>query len=176
MSLEEEVGGLLREQGLNLSIAESCTGGLITHRLTNIPGSSDYVERSVVVYSNLSKTEMLKVPKELIEQCGAVSEEVAKAMAQGVRTMARTSLGLAVTGIAGPSGGSVSKPVGTVFIALAGEKELMCNGYHFRGNREEIKCMSSEKALEMLCDYLRGKTEGVKGSSENVKCQNPKSQ
>jgi PncC family amidohydrolase len=176
MSLQEEVGGLLREQGLNLSVAESCTGGLITHCLTNIPGSSDYVERSVVVYSNLSKTEMLKVPKELIEQCGAVSEEVAKAMAQGVRTMARTSLGLAVTGIAGPSGGSVSKPVGTVFIALAGEKELMCNGYHFRGSREEIKCMSSEKALEMLCDYLRGKTEGVKGSSENVKCQNPKSQ
>jgi len=163
MSLDDEVGRLLREQGLNLSVAESCTGGLITHRLTNIPGSSDYVERSVVTYSNLSKTEMLKVPKELIEQCGAVSAEVAQAMAKGVRKMARTSLGLAVTGIAGPSGGRVSKPVGTVFIALAGEKGLMCNGYHFRGNREEIKCMSSEKALEMLCDYLRGKTEGVKG-------------
>lgn len=157
MSLEKEVGELLRAQGLTLSVAESCTGGLITHRLTNIPGSSDYIERGVVVYSNLSKTELLKVPVEMIEHYGAVSEEVAKAMARGVREIARTSLGLAVTGIAGPSGGSPSKPIGTVFIALVSEKGILCNAYHFKGSREEIKFMSSEKALEMLCRFLREK-------------------
>jgi nicotinamide-nucleotide amidase len=164
MPLEEEVGKLLRAQGLTLSVAESCTGGLITHRLTNVPGSSEYVERSVVVYSNLSKVELLKVPREMIERYGAVSEEVAEAMAQGVREMAKTSLGLAVTGIAGPSGGSPEKPVGTVFIALVSGEGILCQGHHFKGNREEIKFMSSEKALEMLCSYM--KDLGNRGKSK----------
>ena len=168
MRLEEEAGKLLREQELTLSIAESCTGGLITHRLTNIPGSSEYVERSVVVYSNRSKTELLRIPQRMIGLYGAVSEEVAKAMALEVRTLSGTSLGLSVTGIAGPAGGSPDKPVGTVFMALASADKIFCINHRFTGSREEIKFMSSEKALEMLCRYLQ-KYKGVEGSSENVK-------
>jgi PncC family amidohydrolase len=163
MRLEEEAGKLLREQELTLSIAESCTGGLITHRLTNIPGSSEYVERSVVVYSNRSKTELLRIPQRMIGLYGAVSEEVAKAMALEVRTMSGTSLGLSVTGIAGPAGGSPDKPVGTVFMALASADKILCINHRFTGSRAEIKFMSSEKALEMLCRYLK-KDKGVEGS------------
>jgi len=164
--LEEEVGRILREKGLTLSLAESCTGGLITHRLTNIPGSSDYIERSVVVYSNRSKIEMLNVPERVIERYGAVSEEVAKAMAQGIRVMAGASLGLSITGIAGPTGGSTEKPVGTVFIALGSADDTVCNNFRFSGNREEIKYKSSEKALEILCQYLTGDTKKGQGASE----------
>jgi len=105
-TLEAVVGDLLRTHGSTLSVAESCTGGLITHRITNVPGSSDYLERSVVVYSNRAKRELLKVPAATIRKYGAVSRETAEAMARGVKKLSKTALGLAVTGIAGPAGGT----------------------------------------------------------------------
>jgi len=121
-SMEAVVGSLLREKKATLAVAESCTGGLIGHRLTNISGSSDYVERVVVTYSNQAKIDLLKVPEHIIQSHGAVSEPTARFMAQGVRELAGTDFGLSTTGIAGPSGGSPEKPVGTVFISLADGK------------------------------------------------------
>jgi len=116
-SLEAIVGDLLVERGLQIAAAESCTGGLITSRLTDVAGSSRYVQRSVIVYSNQSKTELLGVPAELIAEHGAVSEPVAVAMAEGIRIRARADIGVGVTGVAGPSGGSPAKPVGMVVVA-----------------------------------------------------------
>ena len=107
-------------------MAESCTGGLITDRLTDIPGSSEFLERGVVTYSNASKTALLGVPEAVIAAHGAVSAETARLMAEGVRRLAGTGLGLAVTGIAGPSGGTEAKPVGTVYIALADGEKTLC--------------------------------------------------
>lgn len=155
MILEKEVGRLLKKKRLTIAVAESCTGGLIAHRLTNIPGSSEYFERGIVAYSNRSKTEILKVSKIILKKYGAVSEETARAMAKGIRDISGTSLGLSVTGIAGPGGGSKDKPIGTVFIALASRNEIICKQYHLKGRREEIKSKSSEKALELLYGYLR---------------------
>ena len=109
----------LTEKKLTIAVAESCTGGLITNRLTDVSGSSDYLERGLVTYSNAAKISMLGVPAEIIEKHGAVSEETARLMAEGVRKLAGTDLGLSSTGIAGPTGGSKEKPVGTVYIALA---------------------------------------------------------
>jgi len=117
--MEEVVGALLKQRRLKLSVAESCTGGLIGARITNIPGSSEYFERGVVTYSNAAKTEMLGVPAALMDRRGAVSREVAEAMAQGIREAARTDLGLSVTGIAGPGGGTKEKPVGLVYVSLS---------------------------------------------------------
>jgi len=148
--LEEVVGRLLRLQGKTVAVAESCTGGLIVHRITNVPGSSEYFERGIVAYSNRAKEELLQVPSSLIEQHGAVSPEAACAMAAGVRRLARADLGLGVTGIAGPGGGSEAKPVGLTYIALADPQgEEWCE-HRFRFAREENKLWGSQMALEML--------------------------
>lgn len=152
--LEGIVGSLLRSNGATLAVAESCTGGLIAHRLTNIPGSSDYFERGVVVYSNRAKTEMLNVPETLLEQFGAVSAEAAEKMAEGVRDISRATIGLAVTGIAGPAGGSAEKPVGTVFIALAGPRGTVSKKYKFWGDREQIKLISAHTAIDWVRRYF----------------------
>jgi nicotinamide-nucleotide amidase len=112
--LEEALGRILTERGLTIAVAESCTGGLIADKITNVSGSSMYFERGVVVYSNQSKTELLNVPKELIKTHGAVSKEVAEAMAAGVRRLAGTDIGISTTGVAGPTGGTSEKPVGLV--------------------------------------------------------------
>ena len=154
-TLEEVVGGLLLEKKRTLALAESCTGGLIAHRLTNIPGSSAYVERGVVAYSNAAKMSLLDVSPNIIERHGAVSAETAAAMAEGVRWLAQTSYGLAVTGIAGPGGGSPSKPVGLVYLAVASE----AGGTHWRkclftGDRLEIKTKTAQTALNMLREEL----------------------
>ena len=117
--LEKEVAKLLVSLKLTIAVAESCTGGLICHRLTNIPGSSDYLHMGIVAYSNRSKVEFLGVPEQIIIEHGAVSEACVRAMAVGIRGLARTDLGLSVSGIAGPTGGSAEKPVGTVHMALA---------------------------------------------------------
>lgn len=153
-SLEAVVGKLLREKKATLAVAESCTGGLIGHRLTNIPGSSDYLERVVVTYSNQSKMDLLKVPEHIIKAHGAVSEPTARFMAEGVRALAGTDLGLATTGIAGPTGGSPEKPVGTVFICLADKQEASTKLYHFPGDRHQIKVMTAQVALNRLRHYL----------------------
>ena len=148
--LEEVVGHLLRLQGKTVAVAESCTGGLIVHRITNVPGSSEYFERGIVAYSNRAKEELLQVPSSLIERHGAVSPEVACAMAAGVRRLAGTDLGVGVTGIAGPGGGTEAKPVGLTYIALADlQGEEWCE-HRFRFAREENKLWGSQMALEAL--------------------------
>ena len=146
--MEQVVGEMLRERGFTIAAAESCTGGLLTSRLTDVPGSSAYVERSVVVYSNLAKTELLGVPAALIEAHGAVSEPVALAMAAGIRERARTSIGIGITGIAGPDGGSPEKPVGTVAIAVDGPWGRAARTRLFPGGREMVKFFASQAALD----------------------------
>ena len=148
--LEAVVGGLLRAKGLTLAVAESCTGGLIASRLTDIAGSSDYVERGVVCYSNRSKVELLGVPEAMIAAHGAVSEPVARAKAEGIRTRAGTDAGVGVTGIAGPTGGSPEKPVGTVAIAVAIGDAVRVRTVRFFGDREQIKFQAAQAALNML--------------------------
>jgi nicotinamide-nucleotide amidase len=155
-TLEGIVAGLLTEKKLTLAVAESCTGGLIADRLTDIPGSSAFFERGVVAYSNRSKTDILGVPEKAIEKFGAVSEQVAILMAEGVRKIGKADLGLAVTGIAGPAGGTEEKPVGTVFIALANGKKTHCRRYSFRWDRRRNKTISSQVSLMMLKRYLAG--------------------
>lgn len=147
--IEAVVGDLLRERGWHVALAESCTGGLATSRLTDIPGSSDYVERSVVAYSNRAKIELLGVDEALIDQHGAVSEPVASAMASGIRDRARADVGVGITGIAGPGGGSEAKPVGTVCIAVTG-RETRVRTFRFPGGREMVKALSANTAIDML--------------------------
>lgn len=153
-SLEEVVGALLKQRRFTLAVAESCTGGLIAGRITNVAGSSEYFERGAVSYSNTAKTEMLGVPRELIERHGAVSSEVAAAMAEGVRNAAKTDLGLSVTGIAGPGGGSEQKPVGLVYLALATGQGVKTVEHRFSGDREKIRMRASRVALDMVRRYL----------------------
>jgi nicotinamide-nucleotide amidase len=151
--LEAVVGDLLRRRGWWVGFAESCTGGLATSRMTDVPGSSDYVERSVVAYSNRAKTELLDVPESLIAQHGAVSEPVALAMAAGIRARARVDIGVAITGIAGPGGGSEQKPVGTVCVAVDGGTPVV-RTFRFPGGRDMVKAMSANWAIDMLRRYL----------------------
>lgn len=152
------VGALLRARGLRIAVAESCTGGLVMSRLTDVPGSSDYVERGVVVYSNQSKIDLLGVPESLLEAHGAVSEPVAEAMASGMARTAGTSLALGITGIAGPSGGTPTKPVGTVAIAAAwvrgGTTNTRTRMFNFFGGRELVKFQASQAALDMIRRWM----------------------
>jgi nicotinamide-nucleotide amidase len=152
--LEEEVGALLRKHKLTLAVAESCTGGLIANRITNVSGSSDYFERGFVTYSIRAKSELLGIPKEMIEKFGVVSAEVALAMAKGAREKSNTNLGIGVTGIAGPTSVSKEKPVGLVYIALAYDKGNICKEFKFKGERKEIKKKVSDEALKLLKEYL----------------------
>jgi PncC family amidohydrolase len=149
-ALEEVVGVALRDRGLKVAVAESCTGGLLTSRLTDVPGSSAYVERSEVCYSNQAKIDSLGVPAALIDQHGAVSEPVARAMAEGIRTKAGTAVGIGVTGIAGPGGGTPDKPVGTVAIAVLAGADARVRTFQFVGAREMVKFQSAQAALNML--------------------------
>ena len=158
-TLEGIVAGLLTDKKLTLAVAESCTGGLITDRLTDVPGSSAFLNRGIIAYSNESKTDLLGVPEDELEKFGAVSERVAILMAEGVRKLGRTDLGLATTGIAGPTGGTEEKPVGTVFIALADDRKTFCRNYVFRWERRRNKTLTSQMALIILKRYLMGELE-----------------
>jgi nicotinamide-nucleotide amidase len=149
-TLESVVGRLLVEGALTVSVAESCTGGLLGHRLTNIPGSSRYFERGVMVYSNRAKEEMLGVPASLLAAHGAVSAPVAEAMVAGIRRISGSSCGIAVTGIAGPDGGTPTKPVGTVFIAAGWPGGLRVRHFQFGGGRDAVKQQSAQAALDLL--------------------------
>jgi len=151
---EEKIGILLRRRKVSLSLAESCTGGLIAHRITNVSGSSDYFRMGIVSYSNKSKVEFLGVPERDIDRYGAMSHQVAEKMARGIRLKAKTDIGLATTGIAGPQGGTWETPVGTVFIGLDHQGGTEVREFHFEGNRDEIKEKAFQKGLEMLMDYL----------------------
>jgi len=153
--LEEVLGQILAEQKLTIAVAESCTGGLILHKLTNVSGSSAYVDRGLVTYSNRSKSELLGVPADLITAHGAVSKEVAEAMAAGVRRLAGTDIGLSTTGIAGPTGGTEEKPVGLVWIGFANERESVAVRHQFGGSRTLIKERASQAAMEMVRRKLR---------------------
>jgi nicotinamide-nucleotide amidase len=156
-SLEAQVVRLLAERALTLAVAESCTGGLIGHRLTNVPGSSACFLGGVVAYHDRAKVDILGVDEDMLSREGAVSEAVAAAMARGVRRLLDADLGVGVTGIAGPSGGTPEKPVGTVFIALADRSgETVARRYRWEGDREENKARSAEAALELVKDYLGG--------------------
>jgi nicotinamide-nucleotide amidase len=155
-TMEQVVGDLLSAANRTIAVAESCTGGLITSRLTDVAGSSKYVERSIVSYSNAAKTELLGVPAELIAAHGAVSEAVALAMADGIRSRARVDVGVGVTGIAGPGGGSPEKPVGTVAIAAVTAGETRSRVFRFQGERELVKFQASQAALDMVRRMLIG--------------------
>ena len=159
--LEAVVGDLLVERGLRIGVAESCTGGLIASRLTDIPGSSRYVDQAVVVYSNEAKTELLGVPPDLLREHGAVSEPAALAMAQGIKARARAGIGVGVTGIAGPTGGTPEKPVGTVVVSAVTDAESRVRTFRFFGEREQVKFQASQSALDMVRRMLResGKVE-----------------
>jgi nicotinamide-nucleotide amidase len=152
--LEEVVGDALVARGLWLAAAESCTGGLVTSRLTDVAGSSRYVASSIVAYANEAKTTLLGVPAELIAAHGAVSEPVACAMAEGIRARAGADLGLGITGIAGPGGGTPEKPVGTVAVALASPAGTVARTFKFFGDRELVKFQASQAALDMVRRHL----------------------
>ena len=157
-SLELVVGRLLLERRLTLAVAESCTGGLLGHRLTNVAGSSAYFERGVLVYSNRAKEELLGVPAEILRDHGAVSAPCAEAMVRGVCARAGTPCGLAITGIAGPDGGTAAKPVGTVFVALAVPGGVSSRHFRFVGDRASVKWQSTQAAFDMLRRALSGRT------------------
>lgn len=153
-SMEKIIGESLTARGLTLALAESCTGGLIGHRLTQIAGSSAYVDRGVVCYSNQAKMDVLGVTKSLLVRHGAVSAPVAKAMAQGIRKRSKVDLGLSVTGIAGPGGGTTEKPVGLVYVGLATPKKTFTKEFRFHGDRYMVKLRSSQGALDILRRWL----------------------
>lgn len=159
--MEEVVGQALRAGGLRLAVAESCTGGLIAHRLTNLPGSSDYFDRGVICYSNQSKADLLGVPKDLLLQFGAVSVQAAAAMAEGVRKISGAHLGLSTTGIAGPAGATPQKPVGLVHMALATDRGTFCQEHRFSGERAELKHRFSQAALDMVRRHLIRKKDAA---------------
>lgn len=138
-----------------IAVAESCTGGLLSSILTQTPGSSQYFFLGIAAYSNTAKVSLLKIPAKLIMEKGAVSEEVAKNMAGCVRQLAKTDLGIGITGIAGPGGGSPEKPVGLVFIAIDGKNKRVCRRFIFKGSRISIRKTAVLKTLEMLNTYLK---------------------
>jgi nicotinamide-nucleotide amidase len=149
-TIAEVIGRILKQNGKTLSVAESCTGGYISHLITSVPGSSAFYYGSVTAYSNYIKEKILGVKTETIFEFGAVSEQVAKEMAVGVKEALNTEFSVATTGIAGPEGGSEEKPVGTVWIAIAGEKQVIAKKFVFGDNRERNILRSSQTALQML--------------------------
>jgi PncC family amidohydrolase len=152
--IEGEIGDELRKRGLSISTAESCTGGLVSHRITNVSGSSDYYKGGVIAYANEVKEKNIHVARETLEEKGAVSTECAVAMAKGVRKLLDTDVGIATTGIAGPTGGTPDKPVGLVYIALATKEYVYHEKHIFHGDREENKRKAADAALEMLKKQL----------------------
>lgn len=153
--IAEKTGLALKERGLKLVTAESCTGGGVSFWITSIPGSSAWFERGFVTYSDLSKTEMLGVKPVTLNKFGAVSEQAAREMAEGALRHSRADVSISITGIAGPSGGSVDKPVGSIWIAWAKrEAKTVAKCYHFSGNRQKIRLQVIEEALDKVLDIL----------------------
>jgi nicotinamide-nucleotide amidase len=156
VSMEEVVGQLFVEKNLTLAIAESCTGGLIGHRITNVPGCSRYFKSDLVTYSNDVKEGVLGVSQQTLIAHGAVSEECVREMAAGVRKRTGASVSVATSGIAGPDGGTPDKPVGTVCIALSADDQSFTRRYQFRGTRDWVKLITSQVALDWLRRYALG--------------------
>jgi PncC family amidohydrolase len=157
LSIETQIGDLLRQRGLKLAVAESCTGGLIGHRITNVPGSSDYFTGGVIAYANAAKVKLLGISWITLNTFGAVSRETVLEMAAGARRSLGADIAVSVSGIAGPGGGLPGKPVGTVWIGLATPDGNRANVFHFPGDREQNKAAASDAALTMLLNYLLGK-------------------
>ena len=158
-SVEEWLGAYLSDKGWRIATAESCTGGLIASRITDVSGSSAYFEQGFVTYSNEAKMALLGVSKDIVATeggPGAVSEDCARSMAEGVRAATGSEVGLSVTGIAGPTGGTPEKPVGTVYMAVATVSGTNCRHYLFGGSRLEVKAQTAQAALEMARDTLEG--------------------
>jgi nicotinamide-nucleotide amidase len=149
-TLEQVVARLLIERKLTLAVAESCTGGLLSHRLTGVPGSSAYFERGVLAYSDRAKRDLLGVPPAVLRASGGVSAECAEAMARGVVALAGTPCGLAVEGIAGPGGGTPTRPVGTIYVGLVVRGEALTRRFHFAGERAAVKWQATQAALDLL--------------------------
>ncbi|MBQ7198120.1 MAG: CinA family protein [Selenomonadaceae bacterium] len=154
MNLEIELGKLLTAKNLTIACAESCTGGLLTSRLTDVSGSSAYVQGSIVSYSNEIKNSVLKVQAETLKNFGAVSEQTARQMSANVRELFKTDIGVGVTGIAGPSGGTAEKPVGTVYISVSDSRQIIVKLFNFSGSRSEIKNQACEAAMQMVIDVV----------------------
>ena len=151
----KKISNCLLDKKLKIATAESCTGGLIAHSLTNISGSSNYFDRGIVSYSNNAKHEILNVQKKLLEEYGAVSEPIAKKMAENIRKLSKVDIGISTTGIAGPTGGTKEKPIGLVYIAISTKKDIIVKKFLFRGNRINNKISTCNAALNMLYEYLR---------------------
>ncbi|UCH88295.1 MAG: CinA family protein [Thermoplasmata archaeon] len=154
-----ELGRILKQRGLSLATAESCTGGLLGHMITNVQGSSNYFLGGVVTYSNESKENVLGVTKETLGQYGSVSRECVLEMASGVRNLFQSELGLAISGIAGPEGGTEEKPVGTVFISLIDSKTSLTHQFLFDGDRIEIKKQTCLKAIKLIMEQYGKSSE-----------------
>lgn len=154
MKPEERLKEALARRGMRIALAESCTGGIISGRITDVAGASDYFEAGLVTYSNRAKEKFLSVPHDLLVTKGAVSPEVAEKMAQGVREATGVDLGLSVTGIAGPGGGSAEKPVGTVYVGLASEGKTFVQLHLFAGDRATIRSRTADAALNLALDFL----------------------
>jgi PncC family amidohydrolase len=155
-SLESQIGSLLRERKLTLALAESCTGGLVSDRVTNMPGSSGYFLGGVVAYAYAAKVSLLKVSWDTLNSLGAVSRETVLEMARGARSAFKADIAASISGIAGPGGGTDLKPVGTVWVGLATSDGEWTREHHFSGTRVEIKTASADAALQLILDYLLG--------------------
>lgn len=155
MLIEEKLLKALMDKGLTLSLAESCTGGLLAHRITNIPGSSKVFLLGIIAYANSAKRRLIKIPEKTIQRFGAVSSPTARLMAEGARRLGGSDLGIGLTGIAGPGGGSKNKPVGTVFIAVSSSRKTLVKKFHFRGSRLRIKKQAADKAIQMLLEAIK---------------------
>lgn len=152
--LLQEIGNIFDKKGWTLSVAESCTGGLLGNMITDIPGSSEYFLGGVIAYSNQVKSDLLKVSSKILKERGAVSPEVALSMSLGIRDLLGSSVGVAITGIAGPGGGSKEKPVGLVYIAIITPHVDVVGRYVFSGTRSEIKTRAAEAAIEKLIQAI----------------------
>jgi PncC family amidohydrolase len=152
--LSNELGNLLKKNGLTISVAESCTGGLVSHLITAIPGSSEYFQGSIIAYSNRIKSDLLGIQKGVLKKYGAVSREVAKGMAKGVRELMKSDVGISTTGIAGPTGGSKKKPVGMVVFGIDIKGKITTNIKYFVSPRNRIKMEATTTILKILKNSL----------------------
>ena len=155
-SLEIKIGQLLRESGQRVAIAESCTGGLIGHRITNVPGSSTYYMGSITAYAYAAKVRLLNVKWETLEKHGAVSDEAVSEMALGVRRSLAADIGVSVSGIAGPTGGTPEKPIGLVYVGFSNPEGIQTAYKVFKGSRDEVKEQAADYALSYLLEHLEG--------------------
>lgn len=154
MDIQRQIIIILAQNKRTIAVSESCSGGLLSNLFTNIPGSSEFFKLGIIPYDNKFKTSLLNIPKKIIKNKGAVSKETAILMAQNVRKLAKTSIGLGITGIAGPTGATKTKPVGLVYIALSFKTKIICKKFIFKGNRLSVKRRTAYATLNLLRENL----------------------